>query len=94
MIRRVLWISWLWCALIVAASLDRVPDPPAVEQRTVQLQSVDHSFEPLPLVSQNFASPDPEPEAVWPAPQAFTEAHLPPVAPLMRQAADSSPPSC
>jgi hypothetical protein len=39
-IRRVAWvISWVLCALLLAACLDRVPDPPATRERLIRLKS-------------------------------------------------------
>lgn len=35
-----MWPTLLLCLCIAAASLDRVPDPPAVSQNTIRLQGV------------------------------------------------------
>ena len=93
-LRRLLWASWLLCGLIVATSLDSMPDPPAIQQRSVQSQCPDQPLERATDPEQRtvLCSPVQEPHSLWPVVQAFTDARPSVEAPLMRDAADSSPP--
>jgi hypothetical protein len=88
---------WLLCALLVAASLDGFPDPPAIKSRTSEVRACGFDNQP-----QGFAGgelkcyaglPGPRVATLWSALQHVFAARLPitEVA-LVRQAADPSPP--
>lgn len=83
---------------LVAASLDRVPDPPATkeaysisqtapawEQQSLPAASYEHEF-----ISSQF---DRERADAWPAFELVVEAGAVDGSPQLRQAADPSPPS-
>lgn len=94
LVRSVLRIAWVVCGLIVAASLDRVPDPPAIQQRIVQLQFSSHALECTvdPGNAQVSRLSVQQPPAPWPAIQALLAVCSTVEPPLLRLAADSSPP--
>ena len=91
--------TWLLCALLVAASLDKIPDPPAVGPHGNEAKPAglnDHRDGPL---SQTLKCTRPElayPVAVrWlDLGKVFKIARHVPRASQMRQASDSSPPVC
>jgi hypothetical protein len=95
---RLIWVAWLLSAAIAAASLDSVPDPPAIKQRIVQSQSAD-STEQLDHAVDNawqrgFETANLRLPAHWTAlREARKSACAVRLSPLMRQASDPSPPA-
>jgi hypothetical protein len=93
-IKRSLWLRWLLCCVIIATSLDNVPDPPAIQQGSIQTQSSNQPLERATTPEQRsvLSSADLEPPTLWPVFQAFTDVRPAVEAPLMWRATDSSPP--
>ena|ERR1700690_1411682 len=96
--KRAAWCGiWLLCALIIAAALDNIPDPPAVKSGTTDVRAGGF-MGPL----QAFAGgelrnhsrlPGPRIATLWSALRHVFEARLPVTeVALVRQAADPSPP--
>jgi hypothetical protein len=90
-------VVWLLCALIIAARLDRIPDPPAVKSGATDVRS-DGFLCPLQAYAGGELSnlscvPGPRIATRWTALKYICDARLPiaEVA-LVRQAADPSPP--
>jgi hypothetical protein len=91
-------VVWLLCLSITAASLDNVPDPPAIKQRVVQSQSLDFS-EQLQHAAGDSRQSEFDDAGAHRALFALCIRRIsdPPStvgdSPLMRQAADPSPPA-
>lgn len=96
-IRPLPWLAWAFCACVLAASLDRVPDPPAVTPHAVKIQAAGTNVhQPSEIGSQSTtreicvrpaARPSPASDG---APENSLSAS---VAGLVQQAADPSPPA-
>ena len=89
---------WLLCALIVAVSLDTVPDPPAVRSSTIDVRACDLAGQLQTLAGGEFRNhcclPGPRVATRWIALKHVFEARLPMAeVALVRQAADPSPPA-
>ena len=89
---------WLLCALIVAASLDGVPDPLAIKSRTSEVRASGFDKQPQGLAGGEpkcYAGlSSPRVATLWSALKQVFEARLPHTeVALVRQAADPSPPS-
>src|SRR5579864_6388987 len=90
--------SWLLCASIVVTCLDRVPDPPAIKQRTIQSQALDLIPQLPSAVDENQQSAcylsDPRSPTLLTARKGGSEiCFRVGETPLLRQAADPSPPA-
>ena len=96
---RAAWCGvWLLSALLVAASVDSVPDPLAIKSRANEVRAVVFDSQPQGLAGGEpecqIGLPGPRVATRWSALQHVFKAPLPitEVA-LVRQAADPSPPS-
>jgi hypothetical protein len=95
---RSIWIGiWMLSAFIVTASLDGIPDPPAVKSPTIEVKarSLDCQLESSPaeaLTTHSFRS-GPRVAARWIALRQVLDARIPAdrIA-MVRLAADPSPP--
>ena len=93
-IRPVLWVSLLLCIQIVIATVDCVPDPPAIQQRMLRAQSSDHTLENAaePGLAQVYSLANPAPPDLRLTDRMFAAAGPAQESLLLRLAADSSPP--
>jgi len=89
---------WLLCALIIAASIDNIPDPPAVKSGTTDVRAAGAMGSLQADAGGELRNlsrvPGPRIAARWNALRSIREARLPiaEIA-LVRQAADPSPPA-
>jgi len=96
-IRAACYGVWLLCALIVAASVDGVPDPLAVKSRSIEIRAVGFDSQPQAFAGGEpkcqVGLPGPRDATRWSALQHVFAVRLPitEVA-LVRQATDPSPP--
>ena len=95
---RVVCVAWLLCASLTAAFLDSVPDPPAIKQLSDKSQSLDFAEQLQTAADHTWQTRVDRPEtpraAMWPALDGTVEIPGSVVdSPLMRQAADPSPPA-
>jgi hypothetical protein len=96
---RAAWCGvWLFCALMIAASLDNIPDPPAVKSGTTDIRAagVMGSLQTLAggELRNHARVPGPRVAARWNALKHVIDTRLPDTEiALVRQAADPSPPA-
>jgi hypothetical protein len=94
---RGLCTTWLLCITLVAASLDRVPDPPATKEGDSHSQffGAIEQVQPSVQLNQDYISSlsDAPSAQSWLAFAVVSDVRYSIQCPLVRQAADPSPPS-